>query len=130
MAVIDDIAGLEVEIIVDGEALREYDNVDALEDDHKTVVRYVVAEPGKEFAVRMRSTNAFELGWPLWDLCARLYVDGKRVKGALLDQVSTRYLNKTFDGVDEDQGNGRWVKRKFLFSELVFGMAIIHCERI
>jgi hypothetical protein len=123
MAVIDEIPGLEVTVMVDGQPLKEYDNTDADEDTEKKVVRYVVAEPGKDFAVLVAWKNGCKYGPPEFDLNARLYIDGKRAKSRLILKQRMPPGTMLLDSTDIHLGNDNWVKRNFMFSDLVFGMS-------
>lgn len=53
MAIADSLPGVKIEVIVDGSALKEYEEPDAEdnEDEQGTVTRYIEAESAKVFAV-------------------------------------------------------------------------------
>lgn len=123
MAIIGAIRGLEASIKVGKRQLQEYrpppeDNVD----DHRHATRYVVAEPGQEFCVRIKRDKSFRLRGPQLDIVCCLYIDGKYVTGSPIYKHETGKTKISFRYLPERSADGSWTKRNFLFSELVFGM--------
>ena len=121
MAVIDAIPGLKVCVRVDGEPLDEHEETpDDNNDTDKKVTRYVVAQPGKHFAVNFKTTNEFRRNKRQWDLSIHLKLDGKPAISTLAWAKWGAYSH-TFDYAEESKGDGRWLQHKLLFSDLVFG---------
>lgn len=80
----------EVEVIVDGQPAREYDNDDDTEvDTETTITKYVEVVSGKEFAFRILLKSSF-----VWNgadtVTARLQIDGKRLTGICLSRDDFR----------------------------------------
>ena len=124
MAIIDGIHGLEIVVLVDGQPLREYEQPpDDNDDNDKRVTRYVVAEPGKKFAVLIKRQRGFKHGGPKWDISSRLYIDGTNVKSLLTNKsyYPDGLGEQLFSEVETEVKKGKWEKREFMFSDLVFG---------
>lgn len=70
MAILPSFFGLRVEIIVNGAALPEYDYEHVAPGEAKEVTKYVEAQPGAEFAVRIIADKNFpttnDLGYAIW----------------------------------------------------------------
>jgi hypothetical protein len=132
MAIIEAIQGLEVTIQVDGRPIQEYQQPpDDDDDNNKRVTRYVVAEPGKKFTVKIRRRHGYNASPADIDLVARLSVDGKFAKAFFLPTWSYPDCTRLFDSIDKDLGSGRWAKQNFVFSNLVFGelLALHHAVK-
>lgn len=121
MAVIESIDGLEATIQVDDRDLKEYTPPED-EDTHDKVTRYVVAEPGKDFLVKVQRSKRFRYGGPLWDIAVYVKIDGKHAKSMFIRKyVAPKYYLK-FKGVDTQTTDGNWFIRPFRFSELLTSM--------
>jgi hypothetical protein len=122
MAIIEEVPGLEARVLVDGVPLEEYrEPADTNDDTQNKVTRYIVAEPGKEFTVQVRRTPQLKQGAPDWDLAIWVKIDGKVAKSLFFKKHEGLNVVRLFDAVDADQGKGRWTKKNFMFSDLVFG---------
>lgn len=122
MAIIEEIPGLEVRILVDRRPLQEYPQTpDESDDSEQQATRYIVAEPGKEFKVEVVRKQTFRMGAPKWDVTCWTKIDGKEVRGSFIRKTDPEYITKVMDSVDVDMGKGKWGSRKFMFSELAFG---------
>jgi hypothetical protein len=121
MAIIEAIPGIEVQVVVDGQPLQEYRAPpDDDDDDHKQVTRYVIAQPGKHFAVYVRRAPHCKFGAPKWDVNIRMKLDGLPVRGRFLNRNQVEKV-ATLDGVDQETKPGKWVKRNFVFSAIELG---------
>lgn len=108
MAIIDEIPGLEVRILVDGLPLQEYPQTPDDSDDTETqATRYIVAEPGKQFRVQVFATHGFKKGGPKYDLAMWTSIDGKEAKGSIIRKAETLPCSRHMDYVDVDMGKGQ-----------------------
>lgn len=124
MAIIDGIRGLEVAILVDGRPLQEYPSPADNNDGGKRVTCYVLAEPGKEFAIQVKRSHGFKYGAPKWDLKTRIDIDGKKATGSLLSvrkQKDKSYNDRVFSTVDAILENGQWGRHNLMFSDIHLG---------
>jgi hypothetical protein len=123
MAIIDEIPGLEVQILVDSRPLREYEEpADTNDDDGSKVTRYIEAQPGKTFQVQLYFTGAFK-HFDDYDMCGFVKVDGRTVNNPLMKRSEYRdahYLARRITG-SISKVNGVFEERAFLFDELKIG---------
>ncbi|KAF2117500.1 hypothetical protein BDV96DRAFT_679310 [Lophiotrema nucula] len=118
MAVLPDLPTLEVEIVVDGEALKEYDDPDPPFSAPNTITKFVEATSGTEFSIKLHFTRDFPQDYAVK---AQVLLDGKRV-------TNKRYRIKRLSGSHNIGGvtskdNDDWYLQKFRFSELDIGEA-------
>ncbi|KAK3706739.1 hypothetical protein LTR37_012584 [Vermiconidia calcicola] len=102
MAIIDDLPGVRVEIMVDGNVLKEYEDHD-LEEDERTITRYVEAVSGQVFAVAVTLPPDCQFKGDF--IVFRIHTDGKRVDAWCCHESSTRSRYVMSDGrmkPDED----------------------------
>ncbi|RDI85421.1 hypothetical protein Vi05172_g4764 [Venturia inaequalis] len=120
MAILTSFPGLEVDIVVNGNALREYDtHKDSDEPTEKSdsAIKYVEAQPGQEFAIRVRANRQFR--YRQHDLTYRVYSDGEfQGSGTICKENYIRGTMSTREGVKRSVA-GRIVLRKFQFSTLI-----------
>lgn len=125
MAVIKGIRGLEVTILVDDTPLQEYLPLpDDIDDSKKKVTRYVVAEPGKKFGIKVERSPGFKHGAPKWDLATTFEVDGRNIRDMtedLYECKEQKYATHVQDYVEIVDDNGKWVSHDLLFADVVFG---------
>ncbi|KAF2117492.1 hypothetical protein BDV96DRAFT_679298 [Lophiotrema nucula] len=114
MAIIPDIPGIEVDILVGGKELVEYADEEE-EASPKKVVRYVEATSGAHFKVKWCTTTEFK---PEYDISVQVLVDGEWKKGRFhrKSALSTG-VTDTCKGSDT-YTNGQWFLQKFWFSQL------------
>jgi hypothetical protein len=82
MAVLDELPGLEVQIIVNRTPVKEYDD-DEEEVVDKTVTRYIEAESEAEFEVRLKFQSMFNIS-AKHSVAAEVLLDGKYGNGVVL----------------------------------------------
>ncbi|KAK4549817.1 hypothetical protein LTR36_005118 [Oleoguttula mirabilis] len=76
MAVTEELPEVEVAIFVDGVALREYEDTD-IEEEDRTVTRYVEATSGKSFQIHLKVETSCKFFGDC--LAFAIYIDGKKV---------------------------------------------------
>lgn len=123
MVVFSQIPGVEVTIDVDGTALREYE--DASEDranDRDHVIRYIEAQPGKEFAIAVRIAPRLEQ-MRTHSIIANVKVDGTMIIRPIFNKIdNSDSFTRIVDGVEQKNGNG-WEKHRLIFANLTIGNA-------
>ncbi|KAH6639651.1 hypothetical protein C7974DRAFT_410606 [Boeremia exigua] len=112
MAIHKDHPGLSVEIVVNGNALREYENNDQVHEP-ETVARYLQAQPGAKFGIRWSITEAFPSNR---DISHSVWIDGR-----LISQLTNRADNlhdKTSRTVKAGKSfvQGEWSDQKLVFA--------------
>ena len=119
MAVLDEITGLTVQIIVKKRQAQEYDN-DEEEASPNTVTKYIEAQSGAKFGVKFRFSNEFDAKH---SILADIYLDGKSAESHVYDKDRgrpERNRDHCINGVSECN-EGSYFKRKFSFSQLKTG---------
>jgi hypothetical protein len=81
MVVITSCPGINVEILVDGQPLQEYDAVDVSPTPANTATKYIEARSDAEFAVRVTVDN--DCLFPAADFAINMELDGKQLSGSL-----------------------------------------------
>lgn len=117
MAITDTSPPVEVEILVNDVALQEYNDDDDDSVSAHTVVKYIEAVSGAEFAVRYRLDPK-----PSHDVSVDISLDGKWAVSRIiqLSHYPLAYIQKTITGVNSNK-DGSWVLSKFSFSDLTIG---------
>lgn len=104
MAVLKDFPGLEVQVFVDGEPLKEYDYPETAETSNaftkyiesETVTKYIESESGKRFEVTFGFGSDF---FTDHDISVHIHVDGARVgRGFVKKDTIVSGLQETFKG--------------------------------
>ncbi|KAF2086114.1 hypothetical protein K490DRAFT_45117 [Saccharata proteae CBS 121410] len=123
MAIHPDVPGVHVEIIVDGKALKEYDDPDTEETSDSTT-KYVEAESGKAFSILLKIKSDYQHS--KYDLTRTVSVDGIRVGSSV-------YFKKEFNGSFEGAWhrmrsfrNGKHIEQQMLFSDLSVDDGEVH----
>lgn len=111
MAILDDLPGVEVDIIVNGEALKQYEDTE-LQEDKRTVTRYIEAVAGQVFAVRTTLSPDFKFRGD--SLSVQVFADGKKVDCVCMTEDNKEYSS---EGMDVSPG----LICKFRFSNLETG---------
>jgi len=118
MAIVPDVPGLQVEIVVDGTTLHEHVNPDE-EESGNTVTRYIEAVSGAEFAVQYRFGPEFKAKHAA---SIHVYVDGECLRRSLINKKKHKNgKNHLITGPRVKEGNGFYVSN-FCFAELNIGM--------
>lgn len=114
---------LGAEIIVDGEALPEYDDIDQQETTlPRTAVKYVEVPTGREFNIRVSAS----MGKYVEGIRFDVLIDGRIMDAVILPRKHKRKhqlanSSHNFSGI-KIQGNDGLVKRRpWLFSDIDFG---------
>lgn len=117
MAISDSLPGVAIEILVDGRALKEYEDQDAEEDrEQDTVIRYIEAQSGKLFAVSIELLDEFEFDGTC--IAFDIYVDGTFVHGPIIREFKDP-RSRISEGRRIDVGK----MRKYRFTTLETGAA-------
>ncbi|KAH9876225.1 hypothetical protein J1614_004104 [Plenodomus biglobosus] len=118
MAIHSDHPGLEVEVIVNGKALKEYDD-DEKEAKKGTVVKYIEAQEGENYSVKVHlPANLFKT----YSIRAEIYIDGISVCDVVYSQKKyylkgyTGELDTTYDSIE-----GMPMGQRFRFAKLKTG---------
>jgi len=108
---------LKVTITIDNVALEEHIDVDE-EMEPDAVVKYIEAVSSAEFSLDFDVSHP----WPHQSLMLDIFIDGKRVRGALINQedFSGIVTKRAVQGVNYSK-HGEWFLQKFCFSDLVVG---------
>lgn len=117
MAISDDLPGFEVTISVNGEALKEYTD-STLQEEERTVTRYIEAVSGREFSVSLKAKKGTHFQGTC--LACSLSVDGHWIQTPLLHKSDCRKadLSETVEGSRPGAG----MVRRFCFSAIETGM--------
>jgi len=122
MAVLDELPGLVVEILVNGEPLKEYTDTFVDEKEPNTIIKYIEAVSGANFEIRCRFIHQYPHRDVLNGVDVRL--DGQNVACILIHKSDLRQMvlgYTTFiTGRTSGQGQ-KWIKEKFRFAELTIG---------
>lgn len=118
MAVLTEVPGLKVEVIVDDEPLKEYD--DEQPAPPKTVSKYVEAKSDARFRICYSFTPPFPNSRAI---LVRLFVDGIVMRtiyhhGACLGEKLFKNHHILFS---QSFADGKWFEQDFRFSQLVIG---------
>ncbi|KAF2004868.1 hypothetical protein P154DRAFT_518926 [Amniculicola lignicola CBS 123094] len=115
MAIIPDQPSLQVEVLVNGTPLQEYDD-DEVEASPTSVTKYIEAKSGAEFAIRWTFTPPFPKNTVMLDI----FLDGKWMRGVFANQKNFHGIapySYMITGAVHEVGKG-WFERKFCFSKL------------
>jgi len=115
MAVTDKHPGLEVEVVVDGAPLKEYNDDDS--NDQEIVSKYIEAQSGAEFAVRSTFTAPFPRGHGV-QIAVR--VDGTTRRYGYESSDLYGRQGHTCTGISYQQ-DGIWYEQKYCFTTLNIG---------
>lgn len=122
MAILTSFPGLDVDIIVDGNALQEYDipaNSSERATDITSTIRYIEAQPGQEFDVRVRVDRHFR--HLRNDVPYVVTSDGEFQRSRRVKKENyARGAISTMQGVKRSMG-GKIVLRKCVFSTFTTG---------
>jgi hypothetical protein len=118
MAILTNVPGLRVEIVVNGAPLTEHENEDDVSSDPEVMDKYIEAQVGEIFSVRVAVNEPFptnrDLGYKLW-------VDGTLVKSSYMGEATLRqHESITMDGVRTKSSSG-WTSWPLQFQKLVIG---------
>lgn len=119
MAISQDVPGLKVEIRVNKEPLKEYDDDPDEPHEPRSVTKYVEAVSGAEFEIVIKLTCSLSLEH---DCKAIISIDGKRARHPIFYKEKYPIVESHhFKGVTSSQ-SGKWFRENFCFSELNIGM--------
>jgi len=122
MAILDELLGLEVEVVVNGQPLKEYTDTFVDEDQPKTVVKYIEAVSGANFEIRCRFTSPYPHQEVVNGVEVRL--DGERAGFILIRKSCLMPLLSEFTSSIQGRRTGQgqtWSQEKFRFAELSIG---------
>jgi hypothetical protein len=126
MAIINDIPGLSVEVVSNGDALREYEDVYAA-DEPKKVTKYIEVQSDETFEIVARFLENLNAKY---GVCVEIRLDGTKVSASLIRLGELRKgggHTYTTSGVMSKIGN-RWHESNFLFSPFVVGKSPVTYE--
>ncbi|KAJ8118645.1 hypothetical protein OPT61_g396 [Boeremia exigua] len=114
MAVHKDHPGLSVEVIVNGEALREYDDKEH-ELEPKTIAKYIEVQPGTDFAIRSFVPKDFESDM---DTSQHIQIDGQQIHRTLWRAKELHNRDSCLIDSSRTFINGVWGQQKLRFGDL------------
>lgn len=119
MAVSDDLPGVEVSIIQNGEPMLERED-DTIAEEEYTTTRYIEAESEQEFGVRLQVAKKSRYEGDA--LSCEIFIDGNRLRSPIIR--ANRFRDKDFvkDIVNVEAGNG--LTRNFRFAGLETGQLL------
>jgi hypothetical protein len=124
MAINSECPGLKVEVLVEGQALQEYDNDDDEESSPKVTTKYIEAHSDKDFALR----TTFSAPFPSqYGVAAHVRVDGMAETGIAYELGD---LNGQQGYIKEGicmKKDGAWSQYKYHFTTLNIG-ELQHCQ--
>lgn len=123
MAIIDEVRGLNVQVIVHGQPLTEYDDDEESRDDaegpRKSTTKYIEAVSDQEFTVRYTFDGTF--AYKGNDLVVELQVDGIYMFSHVRYKAELQHhYTAEFDAHKYQQGK-QWYSKKISFSKLSIG---------
>jgi len=126
MAVLDGLPGLEVEIVVNGQPLKEYTDTFVDEEEAKTVIKYVEAVSGANFEIYCRFTRPY----PHRDVVnsAHVELDGEGVVGKIIRKSYLQPLLRGYTAWIKGRTTGqgqKWLEEKFRFAELTISTGVV-----
>lgn len=116
MAVLDALPGIEVEILVDGEPLKEYAD-EGLEDDPKSVKCYIEAVTGKGFQVQLKVSKGTQITRQAMNF--HTYVDGNFANGKTI--LARKFQDRDYAISSKGRPVGLNQVQDYCFSELEMG---------
>jgi hypothetical protein len=122
MAVLDELPGLEAQIIFNRTPVKEYDDDEEGVVD-KTVTKYIEAESGAEFGVRLHFHSMFNVS-ARHSVLVEVYLDGKYGNSIVLRKEKQLAVRDTvwYDILSATEVEaGRYFERSFCFSKLNTG---------
>ncbi|KAI1559325.1 hypothetical protein PtrEW7m1_011928 [Pyrenophora tritici-repentis] len=124
MTVIPVYPGLKVEILVNDNALPEYEDIEDTPSPLNLVTKYIEATTGTEFKIRSMINETFP--FPPGDLLLSVSFDGKPVKG--LNIYSEEFYSNTghIYNARTSQVDGMFFEQAFTFQELQLDSATIN----
>ena len=123
MAVLPDCPGLKVEVVVDRESLKEYDDNEGQQPEgsrSKSITKYIEAVSGAQFAIRSTFAKSFS---KKYDVEISISVDGHEIDR---EHFERKFLSLyTFENsVCTRWINGQEMRSTLQFSELAQGKSI------
>ncbi|KAF9693815.1 hypothetical protein EKO04_008287 [Ascochyta lentis] len=114
MAIHEDYPGLTVEIVANGAALQEYED-STISATANTVIRYVEAVAGAEFAIKYSFGPSFPKDR---DVAADVFVDGNIIRKPLFHKEKFQSQVARFVGRTKEIVDGKWVEQVLYFGSL------------
>ncbi|KAI1496181.1 hypothetical protein F5X99DRAFT_401202 [Biscogniauxia marginata] len=125
MAIVEDVPGVEVTILVRGQPSREYEDGDSSEAQDQAgaacpvACKYIECADDTEFVVQTKITG-YKWGYRNHALSSETYVDGKRIRGVLIRSLKCEQYcpyTCTVQGEEKyDRATGRWSVHRFKFA--------------
>ena len=119
MAVLPSLNTFKVEVVVNGEALEEYDDPDASTLPPHIVTKYVEAQSESDFTIKYYFAGAFPKDHVVE---AQTQLDGKIVACQYTSIEALRYTGAYTIKGSNSKRNGEWSIQKFRFSALDIGI--------
>lgn len=116
MAIITDVPGLQVCITIDSRELIEYTDKDNDERQAPSMTTvFVESQPGSAFKIQHKFSSSFP--YKREDIEYRIFLDGKHVKGSILDRKTRRRCPTGGHDSVRYTENGVSMNRPFTFAE-------------
>ncbi|KAF2809635.1 uncharacterized protein BDZ99DRAFT_463419 [Mytilinidion resinicola] len=117
MAILDDLLGLKVEIVVNGQPLQEYDDEDGEEEKPKSVIKYIEATSNATFEVRVIFGLELPQEHRQYSYTCRVYLDGTYQDGMVFEKRTGLFKQATLRGRRSCKA-GEYYLQTFRFSNL------------
>lgn len=124
MAVLDDIPGIKVAVVVGGNEVTEYDDPNAADQDqpaYPTSTKYIECADGAEFSIKLYVNHNYAWGYRDHALKVRPLIDGKRMDGTIVREdhaECTHIRGYSFLSATTNQ----WQLQKWKFSNISTSM--------
>ncbi|KAI0883591.1 uncharacterized protein GGS22DRAFT_167494 [Annulohypoxylon maeteangense] len=124
MAILEELPGVEVTVVVAGRDAVEYDDPDASEqpagvENYPTSTKYIECIDGTNFSIKYNFTGNYDWSYRNHSLCLRLKADGTYLRGVLIGKhhlVANRKVYEVQDRVFYNTETREWQGQKFKFS--------------
>lgn len=120
---------IEVEVVVDGNPLLEYEDHDEENTKPNTLVKYIEVTTGSQFRLHFSASQSFKITSDA--VSFKIFLDGHHVenflwlKERLLPRNPACQATITGASWENDQG---WQEKPFIFSNINYGMFWLHEE--
>jgi len=128
MGIFSFLPGVEIDILVNGEPLKEYDEPPDIDNgEPKTIVKYIEAVSGSNFEIRLRLNSAYQHRGH--GVTTKIFLDGVYVQTPIFPQkmikrLSVKSLTETVQGEIHGSEND-WKVAKFSFANLEIGELLL-----
>lgn len=108
---------LEIEVVVDGKPLTEYEDNDDEDRNSDTVVRYIESTTGSQFSLKACALESFKFTSEA--VTFRVYLDGHNAATLMVEKDLIGFPS-ILEGVSQQTDQG-WQVKPFIFSDIKYG---------